>query len=194
MWALFFPLLSGLSKKGSAAVCSEQPLVWTELFASGGLDTWTLKDVVFPTTYPLKLSKVFLNLTLMLLFKWNWSSFMVVLCPWLNCYGGYCALWVSSDMLTRPNPSSKYVYTCVCVGFFSQVKFSWMSASNNKERDYFDRSSGRLWLEGARPSQSNHGICTFKLMFSCRQVKKSAVLYKPVWQMNKIVGKKEFRK
>lgn len=84
------PLLNNhdmLSKEGSAAVCSEQPLVWTELFAHGGLDTCTLKDIVFPTSYPLKLSEGILNLTLMLLLKWNWRSFMVVLYPWLNCYG-----------------------------------------------------------------------------------------------------------
>lgn len=181
-------------KKGSAAVCSDQPWLWTELFTQGGLDTCTLKDAVFPTTCPLKLSKVILNLTLMLLLKWNWSSFIVVLCPRLNCCW---RLLCSLDLLRYAHPPKSISQACVhvCVfAFFPQVKFSWMSASNNKERDYFDRGSGRLWLEGARPSQSNHGNCTFKLMLSCRQVKKSAVLYNWVWQMSKMGWEKEFRK
>lgn len=92
----------------------------------------------------------------------------------------YCALSVLSDMPTHPTPSPKHVYMCVCLPFFSWVMFSRMSASNNEERDYFDRSSGMLWLEGACPSQSNHANFTFKLMFSWRQAKKSAVLYKPI--------------
>lgn len=111
-------------KKGSAAVCSEQPWLWTELFTQGGLDTCTLKDAVFPTTCPLKLSKVILNLTLMLLLKWNWSSFIVVLCPRLNCCW---RLLCSLDLLRYAHPpksiSQACVHVCVCLLFFLKLSF-----------------------------------------------------------------------
>lgn len=102
-------------KKGSAAVCSEQPLLWT--------DTCTLKYVVYPTTCPLKLSKLILNLVLMLLLKWNWSSFTVVLCPWLNCCG---TLLCSLNLFKICPPSQIHlpsVWTRVCVWFFSSSCF-----------------------------------------------------------------------
>lgn len=44
----------------------------------------------------------------------------------------YCAILVLLDMHTHPNPSPKHVYVCV-FAFFSQLMFSRMSVSNNKE-------------------------------------------------------------
>lgn len=112
-------------KKGSAAVCSEQPLVWTELFTWGGLDTCTLNDI-FPTTCPLKLSKVILNLKSILLLKRNWSSLIVVLCPWLNFCG---RLLCSLDCLRYAHPPKSisqarvHVCVCVCLLFFLKLSF-----------------------------------------------------------------------
>lgn len=97
------------------AVCSEQPSVWAELFPWGGVDTCTLKGVAFPTAYPLKLSKVILNLALIQLLRRNWSSLIVVLCPWLNCYR---SLSCSLDLLRYAHPPKSISQVCARLLFF----------------------------------------------------------------------------
>lgn len=181
-------------KKGSAAVCSEQALVWTEMLARGGRDT--LKRPCFSNNLPIETLKSHLKLYISSGPQMKLKQFYSGAVPLTSLLWKVIVLFWSPQFCppSQTHLPSVCTHLCLCLPFFSQVMFSRMSASNNKERDYFGRSSGRLWLEGARLSQSNLGNCTFKPMFSCREVKKSAMLYKRVWQMNKIVGKKVFKK
>lgn len=183
----FFLLLSGLSEVRERQSCS---VPWTDIGVNRDVHTWRTGRLLFVTCcfsnnffHPLKVSKVILNHTSVLP-KWNWSNFITMLSimlysnwlPWK-----FIVLFRFCQICPPTQLHLPSMCTCVCVClFFSWVMFSRMSASNNEERDYFDRSSGMLWLEGACPSQSNHANFTFKLMFSWRQAKKSAVLYKPI--------------
>lgn len=116
MWALLLPSVVWIVQ-GGRLCCGVLP---TAIGVSRAFCMCWTKDDVFPTTYPLKLSKVILNLTLMLLLKWNWSSFIVVLCPWLNCYGSsLCSL----DLLRYAHPPKSISQVCACLLYFLKVSF-----------------------------------------------------------------------